>query len=1022
MAAPQTALTQVLEEEDPQTALTKALEEEDNPGQEKAGYGTAILNELIKSYGFNRSADGDWSWSVDTIKKSFKDDPVWTSIDWLITAVPPLRWGSAAAKVARGQGAMAAAYKKGKVGLKEATKAQLAAGIPRTRFGQVYGSPVADDMQDFLKIAKDAEVQLHYGERRHLNHILQRELKADEAYYQRSAEDLLRAQKGLDEKESAEISKLLSGGFKPDSDEARRVLRTDQGRETFDKLFHFRNEIHEQGFRWGAFSRTTYERRLYKNNPRLYAEYQKIGAKYRAASPFARFKPGVEARIADAEASHQKIMDDAFNAGRELTKKENETLKGLEDVIDKLQGREKTLKEDFEVIWSAAVTTEQLGKAAQHIMKQKYASKLADSAVLQKPSDVIDYLSKATPRQQKLFKIDSEAVGAATLVRDGAISELPGDWASRVKALEGNEEALAGLVEEASHKVLQDVGWKKLEDLSDTAQIPDAWKGLYADPNVARDIEGILKIFDAPWMSDFQKTLTRGYFGSMGLFRATKTAYNLATHFRNAFGAMVNHNLATGSSRAFYTALARGRELYHEGGERYAQALRAGVLGSSFDKEVQDVLKAAGKQVDEFGRATAVDFLGTSAVAQFLQKGAGKAERFYRAIDEVAKLDAFDHLMNRYSKQIDPKTGLKQYTTEEAIQKATLEVHKYFPNFLQHSQAADFIRKNVPFASFATESLRTWGNAFTFKPHLAFMWNHLFEGMTYTIGAMNGYSAEEIDAAQQTLPEYQQNKKNLLLPFKVNGKPSFLDMSYLVPMANIVEMEQSHNAMFEIVDPTQNPFLSALVGASTGVDPFSQRKIEPRFTEQQLGITIESPGARKLVGMGEHLAAMFTPPLSPNNYAGTNLLELARGQKDPRTGQPLQEGWIRTIFANVIGFRAHEASVKGQILNVRREDRRIHDAVKVWRDKHKFAKAQGDEAAVAQARDRIIELRNELDGKGLDYYEKNSPNWENPIQGIGNRQLGEISERIKQLEAFGELTPEDQILKNAIRMKLEKKK
>lgn len=92
-------------------------------------------------------------------------------------------------------------------------------------------------------------------------------------------------------------------------------------------------------------------------------------------------------------------------------------------------------------------------------------------------------------------------------------------------------------------------------------------------------------------------------------------------------------------------------------------------------------------------------------------------------------------------------------------------------------------------------------------------------------------------------------------------------------------------------------------------------------------------------------------------------------------------------------------------MNVRREDRRIHDAVKVWRDKHKFAKAQGDEAAVAQARDRIIELRNELDGKGLDYYEKNSPNWENPIQGIGNRQLGEISERIKQLEAFGELTP-----------------
>jgi hypothetical protein len=141
----------------------------------------------------------------------------------------------------------------------------------------------------------------------------------------------------------------------------------------------------------------------------------------------------------------------------------------------------------------------------------------------------------------------------------------------------------------------------------------------------------------------------------------------------------------------------------------------------------------------------------------------------------------------------------------------------------------------------------------------------------------------------------------------------------------------------------------------------SGRPVEPRFMEQQLGIPVP-PEGRRVLGAAEYTLRAMLPPLAPPGYAGTNLIELMRGQKSGATGLPMEHDTVRTLFTNLLGQRTFEPTVHARILNLRRDIRqRSEKTTQTW-DRFEWSMANGSIRSAEEERKRIIQLR------GAEYF------------------------------------------------------
>lgn len=479
------------------------------------------------------------------------------------------------------------------------------------------------------------------------------------------------------------------------------------------------------------------------------------------------------------------------------------------------------------------------------------------------------------------------------------------------------------------------------------------------DPAIADDIRGIVDL-------GTQNPIIAMYQGALRWFKVSHTAYNPATQSRNFLGNAIFHMLATGI-RGF-PAPVRGIRSWRAQGDEFYEALEAGVLGGGVDKIAFDEWTriyepAAGEGVADWIRRTTAGSAFTKAV----KASDEKARRLYMAGDEVWKLDAWLKLRDRYTKKlaksIDDKTRLKERATELA----TLDVMRYFPNYLQTSPLTDMMRNVIPFFGFTSEAVRVWKNAMTFRPHVAFFLQRWAEIGSHTLAAMAGLEESEIEAARTALPHYAQNKKMLLWPFRDGDrKVSFLDLSYIMPGAEIgAEAESSESLFWGVPVPTSlanfgaNPFLGLFAAGLTGIDPFTKRPIAPRFTERALDVPITGENERWAVGMGEYMARAMLPPLVPPNYVGMNLWDAARGTKSGVTGEELQKEVSRTIAANLFGLRTYEPTVGAQITNLRREQRITAGETSAAWDRWEMAMANGHFDRAAAEQRRIIELKGQ---------------------------------------------------------------
>lgn len=1001
---------------DNNSSLVSGLQEEEDSIRSyrtsQTGMGTAMLNELVKSYGLKRRDDGAFEWSLDNIAQAFKEDPVWTTLDYATMMFSPAKFGLAAAGIARGAasaGAIGKGYKALKAGetvaelagksattklgrtfeafgmgseLAAATEMKLASGSSRLHALRLPGSeryislanPAATNFtQDHLNLIGrfDGEV----WEKRAVLRVQDREKLIEQSKVMRDAEEISRqwGAAKMDGAGNERAMELLGTRIDPtqiDDVVAREFGDNAKAAKAFRNTWGYRNTIHQQAYELGLISKETYEANLYKYNPRIYEEMVQAREDLKALGHTGDSLPGTYKGSPDGNERISTEIDPNRDAAGRMVKGERSSFqKGS------TPGEE---PEYLTRILDPTVSLTRLAQAGQEIAKQRFAQGLSKSVLAGGPEQILGKVGEALASGDKHKML---MIG------------LSADKVERATRLIGNLKTTGR--EMTGEQLYELLGWRKIDSLykgkdmpAYLKNLPDEVKGKWLDPTVADEVEGGLKM-----LGKNKDLYAQIYKNIVGSFRAGKTAYNPGTHVRNFLGGGIFATMASGDIRSFIPH--RGLKLFREGGDELKAAAEAGVIGSSYDLEIHsEIAKNA-----NLAARTALDWMPDNAVTNIIKKGAGHAERFYRATDEVYKLDAWLRATAKYQKN--------GHTLEQARNLATIDVNKFMPNFLQHSGVADTLRKGIPFASFTTESLRVWKNVLAEKPHMAFFYNHVASTMSDVFGAMAGHAPNEIEEAKQALPSYMQGKKTLLLPFDVDGKPRFLDLSYVIPMGSISEMESTERLFFTpLLDPTTNPVVNIAAAAATGKDPFSGREIAPNFTERQLGIAVTGQQTRHVLGLAEHMLQTLLPPLAPPGYAGVNLLEAVRGQVNPSTGEKLEDGVMRTVLSNVLGLRTYAPDVESQIKNVKEEQRKIADDVKQAWDRWEFSRANGDVGKMETERQRIIAIKTR---EGHDdpegYFKGSEKKRSNVFSELSTKQLEAI---MKRADKIGKLSARDE--------------
>ncbi|MGH9188653.1 MAG: hypothetical protein ACRD0Q_01245 [Acidimicrobiales bacterium] len=1072
-----------------------------NWGSEPTVMAQAMVAEFGKIAGL-RYENRNWTWNFDNVHRYFDEEPVWATIDAATIFAPGIsKWGKAAWLVSREGSVAGQAYKAGQLGFGKAVALQaknLRAGAVGPEFvrkaGRFVHNPVASERftTEYASLLKDYAPNA--WEKQAGLDVLRREYAAGvSAVRNRSMNVLAKLKKaGLSEAQEKQFIRAMEAGIDPSFDvsvkEAVSRALGEEGSAAFASAWDFRSKLGIDALELdmlspeNALKQDTYWPQMLKGQfgEALKKSKYQFGGDTMAEASWDNFK-------------WRKYTGEQFEAK-------------FKDQRD----------------FSVENGVRRMSMAFQAVQREKLAKGLMDSGIVQTPADLLKTIGDVVnnPTARKLWGLT-----------DAKVSVLQ----QALKAVPTKPDGTP--VEEALFKVLREnTGWQRLSDVAPGLHLPKDYHDKLVDPAAAADLAAAFKM-----MTGEKGELAALYNAGMQFFRTGKTAYNPATHVRNIFGAHVFHTLATGLGQAtdgrFWL---RGFKAWRKGMDdaEYRLAAEAGVVDATIDRELMDAW--ARTYGDELPK-TALDFLGDSRPAKLMQKLGGKAESFYRGIDEVSRLDAFIRNYRRFKKtnahRVDTgailqararRTGLRQIegggleaevlpaqellgagggparprpsdvrgmTTDAEVSAATevewpappeprqlrpgalpprqlpaqagpggavlspdplpsavmgappaevarrgprgtplgelngrwtpeeldrraadfaaLQVAKFIPSFQMHSRLSQLTKQHIPFSSFSHEAVRVWKNALMEKPHLVYFWNHVVESAGEFFGAAAGFQPDEIEQAKAGLPYYQAGKKMLMWPFAIAGKPVFVDMSYLMPLANIVEVERDEQQFFSKVlslagaNPASNPLASAAMAAVTGIDPFKGRPLEPTFTERQLpgalgGGPIEGPRNRAAVGLVEHIAATFLPPVVPPGYVGTNLMELTRGQKHGQTGAPLEEGLGRSLATNLLGIRLHEADANAAMLNVGHENRRVNQLVSDWWERWQWAVSNGrdDDAQTAEA--NLYELqvgRGKTPAEAMDYLRKGVKSREPGM--FRNFPKGQVRAALESLENLG---------------------
>ena len=336
-----------------------------------------------------------------------------------------------------------------------------------------------------------------------------------------------------------------------------------------------------------------------------------------------------------------------------------------------------------------------------------------------------------------------------------------------------------------------------------------ALAGMYVEPQVADS----LKRNTQP-----KGVLMAAYDKALGWWKEGKTVWNPVSHGNNVVSNVFVMHFA-GLNPANPANWRNTVREYRTKGQYYQEAVDKGLFGTEWaTMEIQNLLMP---DLADMADIESVATSRVSKVAEFLKK-TGKPVSWYRENMQRAYEfeDQFFKLMIYADRR---KAGM---TPEQAIE----DTERYIFNYADLPEGVENIKRVYsPFFSYTYKAVPMVIHTAMTRPDRLLVPIALLSGANWL-----GYliSGGDEDKERKGLPDYMQGRsaigtqKAIRMPFDVEGKPAFMDVTRRVPLGDLFDTNNQANGL-PVPAPLMpsHPLLSMTAAIAWNVDTFSGKDL-----------------------------------------------------------------------------------------------------------------------------------------------------------------------------------------------------
>ncbi len=337
-----------------------------------------------------------------------------------------------------------------------------------------------------------------------------------------------------------------------------------------------------------------------------------------------------------------------------------------------------------------------------------------------------------------------------------------------------------------------------------------ALAGMYVEPQVADS----LKRNTQP-----KGVLMAAYDKALGWWKEGKTVWNPVSHGNNVVSNMFTMYFA-GLNPANPSNWTNTVREYRSKGQYYKEAVDKGLFGNEWaTMEIQNLLLPDLKDMADMETVAASR---VSKMAEFLKKYPGRPVSWYRENMQRAYEfeDQFFKLMIYTDRR---KAGM---TPEQAIE----DTERYVFNYADMPEGVEMIKRTYsPFFSYTYKAVPMVIHTALTRPDRLLAPIALLGGANWL-----GYliSGGDEDKERKGLPDYMQGRsaigtqKAIRMPFDVEGKPAFMDVTRRVPLGDLFDVNNQTNGL-PVPAPLMpsHPLLTMTAAIAWNVDTFSGKDL-----------------------------------------------------------------------------------------------------------------------------------------------------------------------------------------------------
>lgn len=484
-------------------------------------------------------------------------------------------------------------------------------------------------------------------------------------------------------------------------------------------------------------------------------------------------------------------------------------------------------------------------------------------------------------------------------------------------------------------------GWVKVPD-QEIAGAPGtkaygALSGMWVEPQVADS----LKRNTQP-----KGVLMAAYDKALSFWKEGKTVWNPVAHGNNVVSNLFTIHFA-GINPADPRRWRETLREYRTKGQYYNEALDNGLFGNEWaNQEIQDLL------MPDFASMSDMEDVAASRVAKVVElaKKAGKPVSFYR--EKMQKAYEFEDQFFKLMLYIDRrKAGMDP-------QAAITDAERYVFNYADMPEGVELIKRTVsPFFAYTYKAIPMVLHTAMTRPDRMLAPIALLGGANWLAYMMLG--ADE-DEERKAMPEYMKGRtfigtqKAVRLPFNIDDRPAFLDMSRRVPLGDLFDINNQTNGL-PLPAPfmPSHPVLSMMQAVIYNQDTFTGRDLVKK----------SDTGWEAAQARAGYVARQFMPnaPFVPGSYNFNKLADATAYMFDTeigpytgytKSGDPIRMGTVLPDVLTGTKIRTFDVDrgMAYQNADLSKEAKEIQANIR---------SAQRNKAMTESAREKFIEGQQE---------------------------------------------------------------